>query len=146
MRNGFVCLLFEAFEVGFVFVCAHQIVGFFKIADFDEPCIVWRFVDLFWGIEELFVDFSNGAAHRREHVADSLNGFNICKGFTSFDFVVDFWQINEYEVAKFALCVVSDADNGNVAIDEYPFMIFGITQFFSDFPLKYILSYILKRC
>ena len=71
---------------------------------------------------EGFVDFNNFSAYGGKEVAGSLYGLNGAEILAFGHFVAYFRHVNVYDVAEGVLCIVSDADSGDVAFEFHPFV------------------------
>jgi len=63
------------------FICS-SIEKLFFIGDlfyFNEPCIIWSFVDQLRMIQKFFIDFADRSGYRAENIGYSFDRFKILK-------------------------------------------------------------------
>ena len=117
-------------DFGFVGVGVEECVDFVGVDgfDFDDPTFAVGVVVDGGGVFEVFVEFDDFGFDGHEEVCDGFDGFDGAEGFTGGDSVAFAVDVDEYDVAEFVLCIVSDADIGEFAFGAYPFVVLGVLE------------------
>ena len=116
MSFWFLTLVFFCLAVGVVGGFVHELVEFRRVGhlDFDNPVGVGVLIDQTGVVDELLVDFDDGAAHGGDEVGGGLDALYRTEVFACGDVVALFGHVNVDHVAEGFLGVVGDADEGDV--------------------------------
>ena len=97
--------------------------------DLDDPVLDGVLVDEARIVDELFVLLEHGTADGRDEVAGGLDALYSSEFFACDDVVTLIGHIDIDDVAESVLCVVSDSDEADVAVDAHVFVGGGIVGF-----------------
>src|SRR3954447_11815278 len=94
--------------------------------NFEQPCAVGVFVDLFRRSGQVGIYFGYGSGRRGVKIGDGFHRLYGAKGFSGCDVGADLGQFDKDDVAERILRVSRDADRGDAALGFNPLVLFRV--------------------